>query len=448
MIKKVYPWWHPQYNLLGTHYGRLTAFFFLYMTEGLPHGFALVAMVTQMRRLNVSPDGVGTFAAVITLPWAFKWVMGPVVDLFYSVRWGRRRLWIVAMQIMMCVTLLAALPVDMAKELKLLSWLLIVHNIFAATQDVAIDALACGTLEEHERGSANGLMFAGTVTGSAIGGSGVLYLIGRGLSLNASFFVIICSVMMITLLVTLRLREPSLKDGELAEGVRLHHLALALHRYWREALTAFFGARSAVVGLAVALLPLGAYSLSLALCSNLSVELGMQDGLISKVGFIGAMITAGACVLGGFLSDRLGRRKVLMAAVIGTALPTLLLVGAMQRAGWIMPVPMDMADRPQPSLFLLNFYIWIGYLYALFQGVIYGTRTALFMDICIPAVAATQFTAYMAMMNLVNSYSAKWQCWIVERIGYPRTLMMDVALGMVCLFLIPFMTKHEQPREL
>jgi len=57
-------------------------------------------MVTQMRRLNVSPDREGTFAAVITLPWAFKWVMGPVVDLFYSVRWGRLRIWIVAMQIM------------------------------------------------------------------------------------------------------------------------------------------------------------------------------------------------------------------------------------------------------------------------------------------------------------------------------------------------------------
>jgi len=113
--------------------------------------------------------------------------------------------------------------------------------------------------------------------------------------------------------------------------------------------------------------------------------------------------------------------------------------------GWNFPVPMDMPNRPQPSEFLLHLYIGTGFLYGVFQGVIYGTRTALFMDICKPAVAGTQFTAYMAMLNLVNSYSTKWQCWIVEKIGYPKTLMMDVALGMVCLLFIPMMTKHEEP---
>ena len=50
---------------------------------------------------------------------------------------------------------------------------------------------------------------------------------------------------------------------------------------------------------------------------------------------------------------------------------------------------------------------WLASLsYSVFQGLYYGVRTALFMDVTTKAVAATQFTAYMAMLNLVISYSA------------------------------------------
>jgi predicted MFS family arabinose efflux permease len=69
----------------------------------------------------------------------------------------------------------------------------------------------------------------------------------------------------------------------------------------------------------------------------------------------------------------------------------------------------------------------------------YGTRTALFMDITDPKVAATQFTAYMAMMNLCISYSATWQGWWIERHGYPSTLLADSLLGLVCLLVLPFL---------
>ena len=60
--------------------------------------------------------------------------------------------------------------------------------------------------------------------------------------------------------------------------------------------------------------------------------------------------------------------------------------------------------------------------YNLFQGLYYGIRTALYMDITTPAVAATQFTAYMAMLNFCISYTASWQGYMVERVGYPSTL--------------------------
>ena len=63
------------------------------------------------------------------------------------------------------------------------------------------------------------------------------------------------------------------------------------------------------------------------------------------------------------------------------------------------------------------------------------------MDICTPAVAATQFTAYVAMVNLTVVYSSAWQGRCLAKLGYPSTLAIDALLGMVSLPLLLLMTR-------
>jgi PAT family beta-lactamase induction signal transducer AmpG len=77
-------------NLLDTRVGRLVAFFFLYVTEGIPLGFAATAVATQLRRQDVGPAEIGAFVGSFYLPWAFKWAFGPFIDVFTSERLGRR----------------------------------------------------------------------------------------------------------------------------------------------------------------------------------------------------------------------------------------------------------------------------------------------------------------------------------------------------------------------
>jgi hypothetical protein len=45
----------------------------------------------------------------------------------------------------------------------------------------------------------------------------------------------------------------------------------------------------------------------------------------------------------------------------------------------------------------------------------------------------------MAMANLATTYTAWWQGLSIERWGYPVTLALDAAFGLVVLFLLPFM---------
>jgi PAT family beta-lactamase induction signal transducer AmpG len=434
-------------NPLASRAGRLAAFFALYMTEGIPLGFTATAIATQMRRQGLGPAEIGAFVGSLYLPWAFKWVVGPFVDTFSSERFGRRRLWIVIAQAFMVVTLMAALPVDFTAELKLFTLIILVHNAFSATQDVAIDALAVNVLREDERGIANGLMFGGAYLGQAVGGSGVLFL-APVIGFSNTYFFVGGWILLVNLLVALPMREPPGPPRPPREGPAL---AAAFRDVWRflvDAFRAFTGSRAAWVGVLNALLPAGAFALGLALQSNLAVELGMNDTEVGLVTLWSTVISATCCVAGGWISDRFGRRRSLALFIAGTTLPTFYLAWVMHQAGWIMPVPPNQPGRPVPPDALLAAYWTAVLVYNVFQGLYYGVRSALFMDITTPKVAATQFTAYMAMQNFVIAYSAQWQGWLVERWGYPRTLVVDCLFGLVGLLLLPLMAPARRRAEI
>ena len=424
-------------DLLATRKGRLAAFFLLYVTEGIPLGFTAVAIAAQMRRNGLGPAAIGAFVGSLYLPWAFKWVVGPFVDTFSSERFGRRRTWIFLMQLGMVGTVLMAMNVDFVGQLSLFTAIIFLHNAFAATMDVAIDALAVNVLPEHERGSANGFMFAGAGIGQLIGGSGVLFLTAV-MPFRATYPFVAASILAITVFVVLPLRERAipLVAGEIRAA---RNVGRELVDFVRNAWRAFTGSRAALVGVVAALLPAGAYALSLALQSNLAVELGLDDNRIAQLNLASQVIYAPACILGGWLSDRFGRRSTLALFVSLTIVPTLWLAYVMWKAGWIMSVDINAPNRAQPGAYLI-FTFWAATLvYNLFQGLYYGIRTALYMDITTPAVAATQFTAYMAMLNLCIAYTSTWQGWAIERIGYPSTLVVDSVVGLFGLLLLPLM---------
>ncbi len=430
-------------DLLSTRTGRLTAFSLLYVTEGIPLGFTAVAIATQMRRQDLGPAEIGAFVGSLYLPWAFKWVMGPFVDTLSSDRFGRRRLWILLMQLGMVGTLVLAMPVNFVSQLGLFTAIIFLHNAFAATMDVAIDALAVGVLPEPERGTANGFMFAGASIGQAIGGAGVLFL-SEVLPFNTTYLFVMAAILAVTVFVVLPLNEPKRGPQPKADGRAAAAIGRELLAFVRDAWRAFTGSRAAAVGLIVALLPCGAYALSLALQSNLAVELGLSDSSIAQLNLASSVTFAFACVAGGWLSDRFGRRRMLGLFIFLTALPTLWLAWTMLQAHWIMPIDLKALSRPQPTAALVAVFWMASISFGVFQGLYYGVRSALFMDVTTKAVAATQFTAYMAMANLVISYTAWWQGWAITRWGYPITLAIDAAVGMVVLALLPFMAPKKE----
>jgi PAT family beta-lactamase induction signal transducer AmpG len=426
-------------NLLATRTGRLAAFFLLYLTQGLPIGFCAGAVAVYLRREGIAVDEMAAFVAAVYAPWGFKWAAGPFVDLLGSRRLGRRRGWILLAQALMVGGFLLSSRIDPTENLSLYQWSLVAVSAAAALQDVAIDALAVTTLREEERGLGNGLMFAGAYLGQAIGGSGMLYMAGALGGLSPTYAVLAAIVGAVWMTVLLALREPV----DSRPTTSLAAFGQELWAYVGSILQALLMGGRALATLALALLPTGAMALSLALSSALAVELGLSDDEIATLSLIGAVAGATGSVTGGWISDRLGHRRMLAVYVVLTVVPSLVLAALMHRAGWILPVTPDatmaVPDRLVPAFALASISC------GLVAGLAYGTRMAIFMGACTEAVAATQFTAYMAAMNLSTSVAAWWQGAAVVRWGYPTTLTIDAAIGLLCIGVLPFIKTSRMP---
>jgi len=447
-------------NLLATRKGRLAGFCALYVSEGLPQGFTATAVAIEFKRMGMTGEAIGSFAAFIMLPWAWKWIVGPFVDNLHFRRFGRRKQWIVGAQLGMLATLIAALLVFPKIEtdpegartvigLGLFTTILLINNIFSATQDVAIDALACNTLAEHERGLANGLMFGGAQAGAAIGGSGVLYLKGW---LGFSFASLLAPLLLLCILsiVVFTFFERRLDDDASAPPApfdvppvtrALQEIASYLVIVGRT----FFMTRRGFLGLLLAILPFGGMALSLVVSTVITPTLGMNDDEIATLGLVSSVVFVVCCMLGGFLSDRCGRRLTLAVFSAGTLLPTLWMGWQLHSAGWIYPVEAATDGAWPRHEALINAWWIAGLTYSVFQGLMYGIRTAFCMDIVEPRIAATQFTAYMAMLNLVTIYSYWWEGMAITPadhggwgLTYLQIFLIDAGLGAVFLLVIPF----------
>lgn len=459
-------------NLLDSKPGRMVAFGGLYLSEGIPGGFLMMAIATELQRRGMETAIYGAFISLLALPWVWKFVMGPFVDNIRFKRFGARKQWIVVAQSIMLLALSSALfymPAEIEipetdtsglmgtieglylSGIGLFAGLLFLHNFFAATQDVAIDALACQVLKEDERGLANGVMFSCTHAGYLIGGSGVLWLKGTvGSFETSSLFVLVLMGSILTGVIFF-IKEKSAAQ-EIAEGVLpapepghsgYQAAKEQISDYFRTIWKKIFLSKNGFLTVLLALTPIGALALSMLLSALIGPRLGMTDNEIAALNTVSTLgVFIPFCLLGGWLSDRFSRRLILAITASLTVLPSIWIAYQFKQAGWDHPPEAVDGTWPREEALITSW--WIATLaFSVFNGLKYGVKTAFYMDIVTPKIAATQFTALMALTNLTNIYSKVWQSQALDTInGWNWTvwhvIFVDAGLGLLFLVLLYF----------
>lgn len=422
-------------NVLSTRLGRLFTFGTLYISEGVPLGFTATAMGAYMRREGLDVAQIGTFVGMLYLPWAFKWAWAPLVDMFRLERFGGRRAWISICLLMMILTLIVVALIDYNAHFQLMLVLVFIHNIFAATQDVAIDALAVSSLHEDERGTGNGFMFGGAYVGQGLGGGGALFvsgLFGFGAAL-AYACILMTGILVFT---QLFVRDPDVRsDRQPAADNPLREAVQAIRRIGVELFNGMFrSGKGPMVGFLFALTPIGAMSLTNAIGTTLQVDYGLVDADIAQISLYSTILAGIGCVVGGIVGDRFGLRKMIAIFYALSAVPVIWLA---LRWG---------ADAALPAISKPEFFA-VFLAAGLTTGFHYGISAGVFMGLTNPAVAATQFTGFMALANLTIAYTNNWQGWVAENIDYTTVLWIDAALVIVPILVLPFMTPREVKEE-
>ncbi len=175
----------------------------LYFAQGLPFGVQGTALPLLLRERGASLEAIG-FAGLLATPWMAKALWAPLVDRYGSTRFGRRKSWIVPMQLCLAACSAAA---AFTQQVSALAALVLVMNFFAATQDIAVDALAVSWLRPGQLGPGNALQVIGFKLGLLTGG-GLLVYAGRWIGWNGLFFTV-AGIMVVIALWVAQIQEPT-----------------------------------------------------------------------------------------------------------------------------------------------------------------------------------------------------------------------------------------------
>ncbi|XP_003802405.1 major facilitator superfamily domain-containing protein 3 isoform X3 [Otolemur garnettii] len=156
--------------------GKLLPLASLYLVQGLPYGLQSGLLPTLLRARGLSLTRVG-LAKALYAPWLFKLAWAPLVGAR-----GSARAWLARSTAALGLVcgLLAALPPSESGQAGLPAaavGLLLLLNLGAAVQDVALDTLAMQLLEPAELGPGSTAQVVAYKLGAALAGGGLLALL-------------------------------------------------------------------------------------------------------------------------------------------------------------------------------------------------------------------------------------------------------------------------------
>jgi len=359
---------------------------FFYLVQGIPMGFVSIGLTGYLVAAGASSEEIATLLAAAWVPWALKMVFAPMMDRRQSSPMGRRRPWLVLAQAGMVLSSVVLLfSGEPSLHLVLTALIIVVHNAFGSLQDVAVDAMAVDLLAPEERGRANGIMWAGKIGGMSIGAAGAGTLLAT-VSWTAAIMVLLIPSF-VAALAALVIREQqsdvrlSIRRNRFARKGRTDRERLLMPLVFR-ALKKEQAAWLAVMAL-VGSLPA---RMMITLAPTFVVQhVGWSEASFAQFAG-GPTLIAGAtgALLGGWLADRYSRRRVLL---LGTILIGLfLLILGLSQPLW------------QSSGVVMTSILGI----TAADMMVRITLFSLYMGACRPAIAATQYTIYMALGNLCN----------------------------------------------
>lgn len=408
--------------LTNSKWLRMATLLLFYFTQGFPIGFFFYAVPAWMAANGASTLETAAVVGAASTPWSIKFINGFIIDRYTYLPMGRRRSWIIGAQSLIVLAFLAAAVVAPEyTEVTFISAVAFSANIAVAFQDVGIDSLAIDIMPEDERAKAAGIMFGAQYLGiaAATGMGGYLFQNFGVIAGMLGGALVPLAIMFYGIAIKEREGEKRLpwSSGE----IHPRNKKVQIEAWWpllRDAFKAILAPLSLILAPLMLLrsIPGGAFEAFHPQLFTQTAGWAQAEytSLISSSTLLSGVI---GLVVGGWFVDKIGSRAGMIIAAIA-------LVGLLGAMG---AVPHLWTE----SWVLAGLQLSVDFFSLLYMIAI----IPVFMRLCSPSVAATQFTVYMALGNMGRPLGAAL-AGVTAGVGNPQWLYWWAAIGYVVILVI------------
>lgn len=388
---------------------RKLIFFSLYFSEGAPIGFIWWALPAILTAQGFNLTQIATLSAVATIPWSFKFLFAPMVDLI-SMNYLSLKKQLFIYQLIMGVALIYLPESILSSNLSTITTFILIHGIFAALQDICIDALAIKSIPKDEIGRMNGIMQAGMLVGRSIfGGAGVYIAAKFGLSMMVYFLISSIWISLIILQKS-KLNTPPTAKKTVSKYAKDFYGLVRKKSFWMLIVITFFAGFS--------------YNGISTIAGAILTQLGASSSLygITYSLFIPISMACGA-LIGGNLSDKELRNRTLKTSLLLSILSAIL-VGLM-------------VDHFISLSVLIGSYV----IFYFFVGTTTSSLYGFLMKNTSKEFAALEFSIFMGVVNLCDSSTSYITGQLVQSYSYTMSAFI---IGVICMVSLLTLVRFER----
>ena len=404
----------------------------MYFAQGIPQGLLSIAIPVWLASQGVGAGDIGSYLAVIVLPWAFKLVTGPIMDRYEFLAMGRRRPWVLGAQLGLSLSLLALIFIENpAEQIGLLMLIGMLINSFAATQDVAVDGMSIDLTPVREQGRLNAFMSFGKAIGWASTAAVMGVLVSSfGLGMAAIVAATVSALALFFMFFVLEREGERTLPWTKGAAATVHRSDTSFRAVFKE-LNKVLWLRTSLIVMAIMFFDGLVFGYGQALMPIAAVNVfgyttPQWSQLVAMMGLIGAVLALGI----GPAIDRMGAKRMLVLAIALLGIHALLIA--------------QTQDLWQNTLYVrLMLSVWV-----MMMPVVMVSSLALAMAICKSVNSATQFAIYMSVANFGHAAGSKLYGMVAEEWSYGESYTMLSALVVAMVVVVLFHRHaHHSPEE-
>ena len=388
---------------------KMAALTLIGFSSGLPLFLTSRTLQAWMTVEGVDLTAIGLFS-LVGLPYSLKFIWSPLIDRFTVPILGRRRGWLITLQIGLLIAIALMAFQQPKQALQLLAINAVAIAFLSASQDIAADAYRTDVLEELELGGGAAVFVLGYRIALLFTGSLALILADN--LPWPSVYLFMALGMVIGIIATLFAPEP--KETSPPES-----LAAAVILPFGE-----FFQRQGVVQAILMLVFIVLYKLGDSFVNNMSTPFLLQTGFTQTdigaiQGGMGLIATIVGTLSGGVILSKIGLNR------------SLWLFGALQAVSNLAYYALANVGQNYPALVLtINIENFCG-------GLGTAAFVAFLMNMCNQRFSATQYALLSSFMAVSRDILVAPAGTIAKSTGWPLFFIISIVAAIPGLLLLP-----------